>query len=319
MKYHLWLALLTPLLLLGTGCSVDISVPDTPTEVEEATETTEDTTEITEEEETEEIEETTSFSPADAFTGNVTVSMNNNSITVYSNGLPDHETGVFPNSGNPNSISEQDIEKTFTLEPELADDITFSGGMEFGIAVNGILFEPLTGEYWNDDRDSGWNLEWSTNELGFDFNNAHVQPDGTYHYHGEPTSLLASIDGNAQTLIGYAADGFPIYVENLTASYQVKSGERPDGPGGAYDGTYVEDYEYVEGLGELDECNGTTGTTPEYPDGTYYYVVTETFPIISRCFSGTPDDSFVKGPGDMPQGPGGKAPPSEGGNRPPRR
>lgn len=160
--------------------------------------------------------------------------------------------------------------------------------MEFGIAINGILFEPLTGEYWNNDRNSGWNLEWSTNEIGFDFNNAHVQPDGTYHYHGEPTSLLAAVDGNTQTLIGYAADGFPIYVEDLSASYQIKSGEQPDGPGGTY-------------------------------DGTYYYVITESFPIISRCFRGTPNESFVKGPGDIPQGPGGGSLPTGNDNRPPRR
>lgn len=294
MKQHLWLTVLAPLLLIGAGCSTTSSTPDITSET-----TTEEVTEV--EENKSEEEENISFSPADAFSDNVMVSISDNTVTVRSNGLPNHDTGEFPNSGNPNSISEQDITKTFTLEPQLANEVTFSGGMEFGIAVNGILFEPLTGEYWNDDRNSGWNLEWSTNELGFDFNNAHVQPDGTYHYHGEPTSLLATIDGNTQTLIGYAADGFPIYVENLTASYQIKSGERPDGPGGEYDGTYVEDYEYVEGLGDLDECNGTTGPTPEYPDGTYYYVVSETFPIISRCFSGTPDESFIKGPGDLPQ------------------
>ncbi|MDG1949532.1 MAG: YHYH protein [bacterium] len=316
MKHHLWLALLAPLLLLGTGCSINIDTSDI-TNTEETKEMLEDTKKEEEEEEEEE-EEGTSFSPADVFNNNVTVSVSDNNLTISSDGLPDHDTGEFPNSGNPNTISEQDIEKTFTLNPELANEIIFSGGMEFGIAINGILFEPLTGEYWNDDRDSGWNLEWSTNELGFDFNNAHVQPDGTYHYHGEPTSLLASIDGNTQTLIGYAADGFPIYIENLQASYQIKSGERPDGPGGTHDGTYVEDYEYIEGLGNLDECNGTTGVTTEYPDGTYYYVLTESFPIISRCFSGTPDSSFEKGPGDMPQNLSTGQPP-EGSNPPPRR
>lgn len=252
-----------------------------------------------------------SFDVAGSFLSQVTTEVNGNRITVKSNGLPDHETGDFPNSGNPNTISEQEIEKTFTLSPQLASSITSSKGSEFGIALNGILFEPLTGEYYNNDPSSGWNLEWSTNNLGFDFNNAHVQPDGTYHYHGSPTSLLAKIDGKAQTLLGFAADGFPIYFENKSASYRLKSGTRPDGPGGAYDGTYVEDYEYVEGLGDLDECNGMTGTTPEYPNGTYYYVISETFPIISRCFSGTPDSSFQKGPGGgLPGGqPGGQLPP----------
>jgi len=246
------------------------------------------------------------FSVAEVFLANVSTIVSGNNITVISNGLPDHQTGQFPNSGNPNTISEQDIEKTFTLIPQKADVMTDSGGREFGIALNGILFEPLTGEYWNNDRTSGWNLEWSTNDLGFDFNNAHVQPDGTYHYHGSPTSLLNAINGKAQTLIGFAADGFPIYVENLESSYRLKSGIRSDGPGGSYDGTYVQDYEYVDGLGDLDECNGVYGTTPEYPEGTYYYVVSETFPIIGRCFWGTPDPSFSKGAGGGP--PGGQGP-----------
>ena len=39
-------------------------------------------------------------------------------------------------------------------------------------------------------------------------------------------------------------------------------------------GVYIEDYEYVEGLGTLDEHNGRYCVTPEYPDGTYAYFMT---------------------------------------------
>jgi hypothetical protein len=72
----------------------------------------------------------------------------------------------------------------------------------------------------------------------------------------------------------------------------------------------VQDYEYVAGLGELDACNGRDGVTPEYPRGTYYYVVTAAYPFIPRCWVGTPDQSFSRGrPGQgmgqgMGQGPG---------------
>lgn len=250
------------------------------------------------------------FSVEGSFLSNVTTSISGNEITVMSDGLPNHETGDFPNSGNPNMISEQDHEFTFSLNPVKNSYTTTSEAAVFAIAVNGVPIEPLTAEFWNNDRDSGWNLEWSTNNLGFDFNNAHVQPDGTYHYHGSPTSLLAEIDGKAQTLIAYAADGFPVYVENLKSSWRIKSGTRPDGPGGSYDGTYVQDYEYVDGLGDLDECNGYYGATPEYPNGTYYYVLTvHEFPYYGRCFYGTPNDSFIKGPGELGQGPGGGMPP----------
>ena len=30
---------------------------------------------------------------------------------------------------------------------------------------------------------------------------------------------------------------------------------------------------YVDGLGTLDEANGRSGVTPEFPNGTYYYII----------------------------------------------
>lgn len=39
-------------------------------------------------------------------------------------------------------------------------------------------------------------------------------------------------------------------------------------------GAYQEDYEYVPGLGDLDDHNGRFCITPEYPNGTYAYFVT---------------------------------------------
>lgn len=45
-------------------------------------------------------------------------------------------------------------------------------------------------------------------------------------------------------------------------------------PVGAPLGAYQEDYEYVAGLGDLDDHNGRTCVTPEYPAGTYAYFVT---------------------------------------------
>ena len=142
--------------------------------------------------------------------------------------------------------------------------------------------------------------------------NAHVQPNGAYHYHSVPKGILNKHDYKTKPLlIGYAADGFPVYahygynnpadsssgLKELKASYRIKSGTRPSGPGGRYDGTYTKDYEYVEGKGDLDQCNGRTGIMPEYPDGTYYYVVTNQFPFIPRCLMGSADSSFSKGPG----------------------
>jgi YHYH protein/Secretion system C-terminal sorting domain len=45
-------------------------------------------------------------------------------------------------------------------------------------------------------------------------------------------------------------------------------------PPGAPLGAYIEDYEYVEGLGDLDAHNGRFCITREYPEGTYAYFTT---------------------------------------------
>jgi len=59
-------------------------------------------------------------------------------------------------------------------------------------------------------------------------------------------------------------------------------------------GRYVQDYEYVAGLGDLDQYNGRFTVTPEYPNGTYAYYVTldsngaPAFPyIVNLQFYGT--------------------------------
>lgn len=229
---------------------------------------------------------------------------------VVSNGIPDHETGTFPNANNPNFILPQDQSFRMLLAP------VDSGGSVpaplFGVALNGVVFDPGTAEFWNGDRD--WNYEALTGSLnlGTDASNAHVQPDGTYHYHGIPEGLVDRLIGDveAMLLVGYASDGFPVYARwghedaldagsalvELAASYRVKTGTRGSGPGGAYDGTYTADWEYVAGQGDLDECNGRFGVTPEHPQGTFHYVLTDAFPFIPRCVVADPDSSFERLP-----------------------
>lgn len=230
---------------------------------------------------------------------------------IEANGIPDHATGRFPNRGNPNSIRSQNHNFRVPANPQAARRITPLGMHPFGVAINGIPFDPGATEWWNRDRNSGWRYEALSGKinLGLDSSQAHVQPSGAYHYHGLPTGLVKKLGGEQKmALIGYAADGFPIYaqfgydaasvaksgVKKLRPSYQLKKGTRPGGPRGKYDGTFVQDYEYIAGSGDLDKCNGRTGVTPEYPDGTYYYVVTETFPFIPRYFRGTPGQSFMR-------------------------
>lgn len=238
---------------------------------------------------------------------------------IESDGLADHETGAFPNRGNPNAIREQSFRFRVPLRPQAAGRVTPLGHQNFGVALNGVPFDPLTAEYWNNDRASSWNIEAMSGamNLGLDRNNAHVQPNGAYHYHAMPTGHLEKLGAqkNGPVQLGWAADGFPIYAPfgfgaaEYKASYRIKSGVRPSGPGGAYDGTYVQDYEYAQGLGDLDECNGVTAKTAEFPNGTYLYVISTAYPFIPRCWKGAPDQSFARGPrgqgGGQGGGPGG--------------
>ena len=227
-----------------------------------------------------------------------------------SDGLPEHATGNFPNSGNPHTIRSQSYDFRVPLKPRLTGRVVTLGRHPFGIAVNGVVFDPGTAGFWNRDPNSGWRLEalGERQQLGLDDNNAHVQPNGAYHYHGVPSGLLDRMGASdVPVLIGYAADGFPIYgpsgyresknsgsgLKKLTPSYRLKQGTRPGGPGGAYDGRWVQDYVFVAGSGDLDQCNGRFGVTSEFPNGTYYYAVTHAFPGVPRCFKGAPDESFT--------------------------
>ena len=75
-------------------------------------------------------------------------------------------------------------------------------------------------------------------------------------------------------------------IKFLTPDIIVKGGDyRTEDVVGA-DLTEVKIFEYIDGYGDLDECNGRVGVTPEFPDGIYYYMVTDDFPYFSRCLKG---------------------------------
>ena len=76
----------------------------------------------------------------------------------------------------------------------------------------------------------------------------------------------------------------------IEPSYQLKDTPDANRPAvSLYEmGAFTQDYEYVEGLGDLDECNGRMGITPEFPEGIYHYYATDGFPFLQRCVKGTP-------------------------------
>jgi len=268
------------------------------------------------------------------FSNQFTLSISGNMRMILSNSIPAHKVGLFgmgQGSLNPNAISEQSETYSITTNPIEASNLTpllNATGVgrkgpqySFGVLLNGVELDPVAAEPFPHEGAMSANVNWEWNLealnalLGLDCNNAHVQPSGKYHYHGSPTLYLESqnIEANKMTLIGYAADGFPIYykfayseannasssVIEMTSSYKLKEGNRPgDGvtaPCDVYNGIYSNDYEYSPGLGTLDEANGRNGVTPEYPAGIYYYVITEAFPSVPRFFKGTPSNSFKIG------------------------
>lgn len=267
------------------------------------------------------------LAPADQqlpFANQVEITEDGGVRVIRVNSIPKHQVGRFPNRGNPHQVAERAATFRVPLAPRQTDQPTpIRLGLNFGVGVNGVLFDPGAAEFWQGDRRLGWQYEalGGAVPLGLDANYAHVQPDGKYHYHGLPTGLLADLRLDPQThspLVGWAADGFPIYarfgyrdpqdsqspVQELRPGFRLREGNRPaspDGPGGSYDGAFVNDYEFVERSGDLDACNGRFCVTPEFPQGTYAYFLTTEWPVIPRMFRGAPDPSFQMGPPRRPR------------------
>lgn len=258
---------------------------------------------------------------------NPSASVNKNSTVAWScnatnrlvtgNGIPDHAVGTFPNPNCPNTITAQAVNASMTLKPTLAANVTNPGPGGIGYARNGVKFDPATAGTCTVangqttcsliGNTGAWNIEalgQKSFNFGVDNSNAHVQPNGAYHYHGMPTGVIDGLGkGMAMTLVGFANDGFPIYarygyskandagsgLKVLTASYRLKAQPDQGRPSvNTYPmGTFTQDWEYAAGSGDLDQCNGRTGVTPEFPCGIYHYVITETWPFIGRCLKGT--------------------------------
>jgi len=255
-----------------------------------------------------------------------------NSRSLVANGLPDHPVGEFPNENNPNTISEQSISKTFPLSPVKTDEATQLGGPRGGqgYVLNGIKIDASTAGSCDDSGNNcsminpsgNWHIEalgHNSFDFGTDDNNAHVQPGGEYHYHGMPEGFIDMRGGNSSTmtLIAWAADGFPIYarygysdptdstspLKPMTGSYKLLDTPGANRPStDTYSmGTFQEDWEYVAGLGDLDECNGRYGVTPDFPNGIYHYYATDTYPYFQRCVKGVVEVTDARGTGNRAQ------------------
>jgi hypothetical protein len=237
----------------------------------------------------------------------IEITADGDACVITSNAVPNHDFGI--SRGFPNPFSEQDQRYTISATPGFAeaptplslqyDNAIFLNGVKLDLVAAGC-FGVGNGRIGCNDMSAPYRYDPMSPGAGFntDDHNAHTQPDGAYHYHGNPMALFEQDNPTtASPVIGFAADGFPIFgsyiadgdtIRKATTSYQLKSGTRDGGPGGEYDGTFVDDWEYVAGSGDLDQCNGMM------QDGVYGYVVTDSYPHVMGCFMGRPDRSFQK-------------------------
>ena len=126
--------------------------------------------------------------------------------TVRSTGIPDHPTTgryVAP-------VSAQDHELRMTTTPAVATAPTeVTTGTKFGVHVNGVPFDPATAGFFDGDPSNGWLQDATDRQL--DDRGAHTQQSGAYHYH-RMTDAWGTDATSHGPLVGWAADGFPVYL-----------------------------------------------------------------------------------------------------------
>lgn len=203
-------------------------------------------------------------------------------------------TWVFPRNPAP-AANPVEVPTVFTT------GILISGVSIFGNG-DATSYDASSGSNSN-QGDGLWNVDaWYGEGFTLDaLYGAHVQQQGVYHSHATPTALYTDPSTSHSPLVGFCFDGYPVYgpfgysdptnasssVVRMESSFQLRNittrttlpdgtTSNPAGPNvnGSFPlGMYIEDYEYVNGLGDLDEHNGRFCVTPEFPQGTYAYFV----------------------------------------------
>ncbi|CAM4204701.1 YHYH protein [Pseudoalteromonas byunsanensis] len=261
------------------------------------------------------------------FSGDVSITSDGNTCTFSVNEIPNHDFNDAL-AQFATDVSEQSAVYSVPVAPVLSSNTTaVEIGVSNGVFLNGVSVdimaaacygvgnEPLGREKIGcgaNQSDHPWRYDPMSplNSFGTDSHNAHPQPNGRYHYHGNPKAMFNQDCQVVSPVIGFAADGFPIYgpcievngeVRKATPSYTLKNngGKRQDisgyqtPQGGVgevasdnYDGQFRSDWQYVANLGDLDECNGMVR------DGQYGYYITDSFPWVVGCYRGQVNDSF---------------------------
>lgn len=252
------------------------------------------------------------------FAGSVQITVEGSECVITTNSIPNHDFND-SSAAFATNVSAVSAEFRIPTAPAFAPSTTaITLTTDNAVLLNGVKVDLLAagcfgvgdGKIGCNDINQAWRYDPMSPEaeFGTDQHNAHTQPDGTYHYHGNPQALFDQNPNSASPVIGFAADGFPIFgtffddgeqIRATKSSFQLKSGSRPTGsgnPGGSYDGEFRDDCEYVQGSGDLDECNGMMRS------GVYGYYVVNEHPWILACYKGTVNTSFNKSGGGGPPG-----------------
>ena len=211
---------------------------------------------------------------------------------------------VFPFRGGQNSSNPDET----TLGPQ---GIALNGVVLFNPAAGP---GPLPGGAIQPPQGFVWDAVFNETNYGVDVCGGHPEASGEYHYHSSDFLNhcwgQAVINSNAyfsathyngdnfrhpdghSKIVGWCFDGYPVYgpfsysdpddqlsdIVRMTSSYRKRSEVLE---GRIYDysqlpaGTFIQDYEYVNDLGILDQHNGRYQKTPEYPNGTYAYFLSQ--------------------------------------------
>lgn len=218
------------------------------------------------------------------------------SIVVNSNGIPDY-TYIESSPGTPDAA---DLEFVIPATAEMASEATAVPLL--GPAAVSLTGLPIYGPTEGTGGDV-LSLVGALSECG-----SHNGPTG-FHIHivlmSENTDCLFTPAAVAESpqLVGYSFDGFPIYTGNdqYTSSWELTD-----------DSLFATDtwaaHSYVEGSGDLDECNGLTDA-----DGNYAYYTTDSFPYVLGCYSGEVELAEGAGGDGGPPGEGQGPPPGDDG------
>ncbi len=225
----------------------------------------------------------------------ISVSCDSTTVTIESNGIPNFNFVPI----TPNALQENAFVFEIPRNPTVAtvkEAVPLVGAA--AVAVNGLPIFGPTEAPRDGSRDPYL-------DQILDYCNGHTAPGGVYHFHARPDCVYQNSAGQTSLVLGYAFDGYPILapyicedagcssVKKVSSSYrQVEE---------VY-GTSIENawdaHEYVSGLGDLDQCNGTT-----LADGSYAYFSTDTFPYFVGCYHGNATGGMTGGGGGPPGGP----------------